>query len=160
MDASRSTARASIRYLADTDGVTAEQLRGFFDGWPNPPTPETHLRILRGSTAVVLALDAETGGVVGFVTALSDGVLSAYLPLLEVRPEYRHRGIGKELVRRMLDRLRRLYMIDLICDVDLEDFYASLGMRPGRGMMVRNYERQSGVRREGPPDPGAPPEAS
>ena len=46
MDAPRPTARATIGYLTDLDGVTAAQLRGFFDGWPHPPTPETHLRIL------------------------------------------------------------------------------------------------------------------
>ena len=145
MDASRSTARASIRYLADTDGVTAEQLRGFFEGWPNPPTPETHLRILRGSTAVVLALDAETGGVVGFVTALSDGVLSAYLPLLEVLPAYRRRGIGGELVRRVLVALGDLYMVDVACDAEVLPFYRALGLRPATGASVRRYALQSGA---------------
>jgi len=145
MDASRSTARASIRYLADTDGVTAEQLRGFFEGWPNPPTPETHLRILRGSTAVVLALDAETGGVVGFVTALSDGVLSAYLPLLEVLPAYRRRGIGGELVRRVLVALGDLYMVDVACDAEVLPFYRVLGLRPATGASVRRYALQAGA---------------
>lgn len=89
MDPPRPAPRANIAYLTDLDGVTAAQLRGFFDGWPDPPTPETHLRILRGSATVVLAVDTETGCVVGFVTALSDGVLSAYPPLcraLGLRP--------------------------------------------------------------------------
>ena len=40
--------------------------------------------------------------VVGFVTATSDGVLSAYIPFLEVVPAYRSRGIGslRENLRR------------------------------------------------------------
>ena len=91
-------------------------------------------------------MDEESGHVVGFITAISDHVLSAYIPLLEVLPEYRGRGIGRELVGRMLDRLRGLYMIDLVCDPDLEPFYTSMGMYPATGMMIRNYEHQSGKR--------------
>ncbi len=133
-----------IDYQDDLDGLSADQLTDFFDGWPNPPSPETHLRILRGSDHVVLALDAETDRVVGFVTAISDGVLSAYIPLLEVLPEYRGQSIGSELTRRMLAKLDGLYMVDLLCDPDLQSFYTRLGMRPATAMMVRNFERQSG----------------
>jgi ribosomal protein S18 acetylase RimI-like enzyme len=120
-------------------------LEGFFEGWPNPPTPETHLRLLEQSDEVILAVDGVSGEVVGFITAISDGVLAAYIPLLEVRPAYRGQGIGTALVRRMLDRLDDLYMVDLLCDPALQPFYAALGMRPATGMMVRNYEQQSGA---------------
>jgi ribosomal protein S18 acetylase RimI-like enzyme len=77
--------------------------------------------------------------VVGFVTAISDGVLSAYIPLLEVLPEYQGRGIGAELVRRLLDRLGGLYMVDLCCDEDVVGFYERLGLaRWDAGMGLRN----------------------
>ena len=136
--------QTKIRYVDTVEGIGPGQLDGFFEGWPDPPSPETHLRLLEHSDHVVLAVDGDSGNVVGFVTAISDHVLSAYIPLLEVLPEYRGRGIGSELVRRMLDRLSDLYMVDLLCDVDLQPFYASLGMHPATGMMVRNAERQSG----------------
>jgi ribosomal protein S18 acetylase RimI-like enzyme len=134
-----------IEYSETIDGLSAEHLAGFFVGWPDPPSPETHLRILAGSAAVVLARDGAAGAVVGFITAISDGVSCAYVPHLEVLPAYQGRGIGSELVRRMLDRLRHLYMVDLICDVDVQPFYARLGMRPFTGMILRNYDRQSGA---------------
>ena len=133
-----------IAYRDGTEGVTAERLKGFFVGWPDPPSPETHLRLLAGSDHVVLAVDEESGDVVGFVTAISDGVLSAYIPFLEVLPGYQGRGIGRELMRRMLEKLRDLYVVDLLCDPELQLFYARMGMRPATGMMVRNYARQSG----------------
>lgn len=133
-----------ISYTDDPAEVTPDQLHGFFIGWPNPPTPDTHLRLLRASYAVELARDAKTGRVVGFATAISDGVLSAYIPLLEVLPEYQGRGVGSELVRRLLARLEHLYMVDLLCDAELQPFYERLGMHPATGMMVRNYARQSG----------------
>jgi GNAT superfamily N-acetyltransferase len=134
-----------MRYLTSADD-TADQLHGFFAGWPNPPSPETQLDILRRSDAVVLAIDDETGNVVGFINALSDGVLNAFIPLLEVLPAYQGRGIGSELVRRMLALLGDLYAVDLLCDADVQPFYARLGMQPAQGMMLRRYERQSGGR--------------
>ena len=134
-----------MRYLTSTDAITVDQLHGFFVGWPNPPSPETHLAILRRSDAVVLAIDEETGRVVGFVNALSDGVLNAFIPLLEVLPEYQGRGIGSELVQRLLAQLGNLYAVDLLCDADVQPFYTRLGMQPAQGMILRNYARQSGA---------------
>jgi len=81
---------------------------------------------LRGSSHVVLARDGRR--VVGFVTAISDGVLSAYIPLLEVLPDFQGRGVGKELTRRLLAQLDGLYMVDLSCDEELVPFYEALGL--------------------------------
>jgi ribosomal protein S18 acetylase RimI-like enzyme len=132
-----------ISYTDSLDGVTAQHLQGgFFVGWPNPPSPASHFRILQQSAAIVLAR-TEDGTVVGFITAISDGVSCAYIPHLEVLPAYQGQGIGSELVRRMLDRLRHLYMIDLLCDPDVQPFYMRLGMRPATGMLIRTYDRQS-----------------
>ena len=135
-----------VTFIESMDGVTAAQLSGgFWVGWPSPPDPQAHLRLLRGSAAVVLAREDASEQIVGFITAVSDGVLAAYIPLLEVLPAWQGRGIGSELVLRMLEQLRRFYVIDLLCDPALQRFYARLGMRPAVGMLLRNYHRQSGV---------------
>ena len=131
-----------IRYQNNLENIVPENLEGFFVGWLTPPTPVKHLEILRGSSHVCLALEDER--VVGFITAISDGVLSAYIPLLEVLPEFQSRGIGKELVQQMLEMLSNLYMIDLLCDENVQGFYAKCGMLEGQGMFIRNYKRQSG----------------
>jgi GNAT superfamily N-acetyltransferase len=133
---------SSVKYLTDASAVTPNQLQGFFDGWANPPSPEVHLAILRGSRHTIIAMKDTT--VVGFIYAISDGFLSAYIPLLEVRQEYRGRGIGTELVVRMLDRLADLYMVDLTCDPELQPFYERIGLRPATGANVRNYALQAG----------------
>ncbi len=134
-----------IIYTDSLDGMNADKLNGFFVGWSNPPTPETHLRILQGSSHIVLALDDKTGQVVGFITAISDGVSAAYIPHLEVLPTHQQHGIGSELVKRMFDALRHIYMIDLTCDPELQPFYERFGMRPLTAMIIRNYDRQSGA---------------
>ena len=131
-----------IRYTDSLDGDDAAALTGFFEGWPDPPTPETHLALLRGSAHAWLALDDER--VVGFVTATSDGVLTAFLPLLEVLPAYRGQGIGAELVRSMLGTLDGLYAIDVVCDDDVMPFYERLGFTRCGAMVRRDYVRQSG----------------
>lgn len=132
-----------ITYQDSLAGIGPEQLQGgFFVGWPNPPAPEDHYRLLAGSAAVGLAI-APGATVVGFITAISDGVCSAYIPLLEVLPAYQGQGIGSELVRRMLARLADHYMVDLLCDPELQPYYQRLGMRPASGMLLRNYGRQS-----------------
>jgi ribosomal protein S18 acetylase RimI-like enzyme len=137
-----------IHYTDSLDGIQASQLRGFFVDWPNPPTPETHLRLLTASDSIALAIDEASDAVVGFVTALTDGVLSAYIPLLEVLPAYQGRGIGQTLVRRVLEQLGDLYMIDLMCDPDLETFYARFGMQQAFGMVIRNYDNQAGTKQQ------------
>lgn len=140
-----------VTYTTSLDGVTADHLRGgFFVGWPNPPTPETHLRILRGSSHVVLAWDDNR--VVGFINALSDGVLMAYVPLLEILPVWQGQGIGSDLVRRILAELGPMYAVELLCDAELIPFYARLGMENVPGMCFRNFATQSGL-----PDTGAQP---
>ena len=133
-----------IQYTESLQGISPSQLTGFFVGWSQPPSPETHLLILQRSTQVVLAVDDQIGRVVGFVNALSDGVLNAFIPLLEVLPDYQGQGIGRELMQRMLTRLDQLYAVDLVCDADVQAFYDKLGMRPAVAMMQRDYLRQSG----------------
>ena len=132
-----------IIYTDSLDNITPDDLQGFFVGWPQPPSPAAHLRILQGSYAAVLALN-ENGVAVGFITAISDGVMSATISLLEVLPEYQHQGIGGQLVQLMLEKLRHLYAIYLTCDPDLQSFYGRFGMRPYTAMILRHYERQNG----------------
>jgi GNAT superfamily N-acetyltransferase len=126
-----------IDYTDSLAGIEPEQLGDFFVGWPHPPSRETHLRLLAGSDYVVLALDLDTGQVIGYVTALTDGVLSSFIPLLEVLPAYQDRGIGTALMMRMLDRLGHLPNVDLLCDPDVAPFYERFGMKPVGGMVLR-----------------------
>lgn len=135
-----------ISYRSNLDGIGVEQLsEHFFDGWPSPPSKATFLRLLEQSYAAELAVDDETGMVIGFIQAISDGVLSAYIPLLEVVPEFQGKGIGTALTERMLKRLQGLYMIDLLCDTETQPFYEKQGMRRASGMMVRHYSNQNGA---------------
>ena len=125
-----------IEYATTVESVEPRDLEGFFVDWPAPPSPERHLELLQRSEHVVIARE-ESGRVVGFVTAVGDGVLSAFIPLLEVLPEHQGRGVGTELVRRMLALLEERYMVDLCCDENLAPFYERFGMSRVVGMSLR-----------------------
>lgn len=36
-----------IEYKVNIEGISPDMLDGFFDGWPNPPSPEKHLQLYR-----------------------------------------------------------------------------------------------------------------
>jgi len=135
----------TISFRDSADDVVPSHLGGFFVGWPTGPTPETHLRLLHASDRVVIAIDESLGVVVGFATALTDGVLAAFISFVEVLPSHQGRGIGRGLIQRLLDSMRDLYMVDVTCDADLQPFYRMAGMKPATGMILRRYDAQAGV---------------
>ncbi len=127
-----------VSYTDNLDGLSVDQLQGFFVDWPTNPDAEAHLRILAGGYKVWLAMDGRQ--CVGRINAISDGVFYAYIPLLEVLPAYREKGIGRKLVKRMIDSLSSMYAIDLQCDETLEGYYQQLGFSSRIGMIIRNRE--------------------
>ena len=92
----------------------------------------THLAKVQSIFALV------DNSVVGLVTAFTDETLFAFLPLLEVLPEFQLQGIGSSLVKEMEMHLGDLYGIDLVCDSGLAPFYRSLDFLEISGMVKRN----------------------
>lgn len=135
----------TIRYSDQLADMTEAHLGRFFEGWPSAPNPKTHLKILRNSYAVWLALDdSQNGQCVGFINAISDGVFYAYIPLLEVLPTHQGLGIGKTLLQRMTQTLTSMYAIDVVCDDSVAPFYEAQAFHRCVGMVRRNYTHQSG----------------
>ncbi len=134
----------NIIYNQDIAAITLNQLEGFFVGWKNRPDEATLKQLLDKSDEVIVAVDSHSNKVVGFISAITDGVLSAYIPFLEVLPEYQKKGIGVELVQRMLKTLESLYMVDIVCDEELVPFYEKMGLKRHTAMIRRNFEHQSG----------------
>lgn len=127
-----------IDYTDDLASVREDMLHGFFVGWPRQPSAGQHLSVLRGSYRSVVAIDDEDDLVVGFVNMISDGVLTAFIPWLEVLPEYQGQGIGGELMHRILDGTKRFYSVDLVCDAALVPYYARFGMRGASSALLRH----------------------
>lgn len=105
-----------IEYMTELNGIRPEDLEGFFVGWKKPLSIYEHYEILKNSSYIVIAYDTESSKVVGFINALSDKVNFAFIPMLEVLPEYQHKGIGSRLMKIMLELLKNISCIDLTCD--------------------------------------------
>ena len=125
-------------YTDDLASVREDMLHGFFVGWPRRPSAGQHLAVLRGSYRSVVAIDDADDRVAGFVNMLSDGVLTAFIPWLEVLPGYQGQGIGGELMRRILDGTDRFYPVDLVRDAPLVPYYERFGMRGASSALLRH----------------------
>ena len=63
---------------------------------------------------------------VGLVCSLDDGAVTAYINYLIVHPDYQRMGIGKELMRRILNEYRDFLRVELIADAGAAKFYDKL----------------------------------
>jgi ribosomal protein S18 acetylase RimI-like enzyme len=59
--------------------------------------------------------------------------------MLEVLPDYKNRGIGSELMKRLLTNLEHIDCIDLTCDSNIQPFYEKFSMLRSNGMVIRRY---------------------
>ncbi len=88
----------------DTQDVDLDQLTALFNsvGWERRTAERERLaQLVRGSLYVVSAWDGAR--LVGFARAISDGAFNAYISTVAVLPAYQKRGIGRELIRCLLD---------------------------------------------------------
>lgn len=111
----------------------------FFIGWKNKPDHTKFVNAIKNQDYKILAIEKSQQRIVGFSYAISDCYLSAYIPLLEVIPDYQGKGIGTKLIKYLVDQLKGTYMIDLCCDEDLIPFYESLNFQKSYAMLKRNY---------------------
>lgn len=129
-----------IRYTGFLQDIAEIQVSGFFADWRNPLSATKIIEILNQSDYVYLAIDEDTSQVVGLINALSDDIQAAFIPILEVLPDYRNQGIGQTLVMKMLEELQHCPCIDLTCDPEVQPFYEKCGMQRSTGMVLRNFD--------------------
>jgi GNAT superfamily N-acetyltransferase len=128
-----------VRY-SDTHDIDLDQLTALFlsAGWHRRVRDRKRLaELVANSRFVISAWDGDR--LVGFARAISDGVSNAYVSTVAVLPEYRGRGIGREIVRRLVagdDRSQIRWVLH--AKRDLHDFYARNGFQPAPDMLWRD----------------------
>ena len=127
-----------IDYRDQSHPLDLDQLAHLFDavGWQHRTRdPERLAQMVRGSMYGVSALDDER--LVGYARAISDGAFNAYVSTVVVLPEYQRRGIGREMVRRLLDGHDHVQFV-LHARAEVHPFYIACGFRPAPDMLRRD----------------------
>jgi GNAT superfamily N-acetyltransferase len=111
----------------ETGDVPHEQVLALYRGneWSCAQKPEALHKALLASHSLVTAWDGTK--LVGLGNAISDGHLVVYYPHLLVLPEYQRRGIGTEIMRRLMQHYRGFHQQMLIADGRAVDFYRKCG---------------------------------
>jgi GNAT superfamily N-acetyltransferase len=114
-------------------------------GWWKPSYDSSQIpKLIKGSFAFAVAVSKRTGRAVGMGRCLSDGVSDAWIQDVAVLPPYRNRGIGRSIIKELLDYCleRRLQWIGLVAEPGTRDFYIPLGFRalPGEPMVHQPEE--------------------
>ena len=117
----------SILYRNDHE-VDLDQLAALFNavGWERRTADRDRLaQLVCGSLYVVSAWDGDQ--LTGFARAISDGAFNAYVSTVAVLPAYQKRGIGRALIRRLLDGRDHLQFV-LHANESAYPFYLHLGL--------------------------------
>ena len=111
----------------DTHEFTQEALQDLFLSveWSSGHFPEKLQRAMRGFSSVDSAWDEDR--LIGLICALDDGVMTAYIHYLLVRPEYQGAGVGRALVERMKARYSDYLRIVLVAYDEEIGFYEACG---------------------------------
>ena len=77
----------------------------------------------------IAVYDEQSQKLIGFVDSISNGVTDAYIQDLMVHPDFQGKGIGSELMNKMIEYLKKagIYMISVLYDEDLKSFYSRFG---------------------------------
>ena len=118
-------------FLKQPDPAEIAQLISLYElaGWWSPSGDNDRMvaRIVDGSHCFVIARD--NGCIVGMGRAISDHASDAYLQDITVRHDYRNHGVGREMVSRLLERLRTdgIFWVALIAEGGATGLYHKEG---------------------------------
>ncbi|MDY4963014.1 MAG: GNAT family N-acetyltransferase [Ruminococcus callidus] len=105
-----------------------EQIQKLFASvnWESAQYPEALVRGISQSQSLLTVWDGAQ--LAGLMTAISDSSMNVFFPYLLIEPGYQGAGIGREMVKQMMDRYAHIYRKILVCDVDKAGFYEKCGM--------------------------------
>ena len=122
-----------IVFSSSTDDVDWGMLKAALaaDHFDNGRRPEEYQRSHENSHTVIFG--RSNGEFVANGRILSDGVCNAYLVDIWTASRHRRRGVGRELVRRLVSTAPGQHVA--LFTQDMEAFYMTLGFQPQRGGM-------------------------
>ena len=88
----------------------------------------------------IACYDGDT--LIGYVDTTSNGITDAYIQDLTVDPAYQKQGIGTELMKRIIAKLKenRIFVISVLFDETLLPFYKRFGFHPMLSGQMQTYD--------------------
>lgn len=132
----------AIRYTEDRN-LPLESVLDLYNAnqWSSARKPELLHKALLASHSLITAWD--NSKLVGLGNAISDGYLVVYYPHLLVLPDYQGRGIGTEIIRRLMGHYQGFHQHILVADGKALDFYRRCGFeRAGKTESMWIYAGQ------------------
>lgn len=93
--------------------------------WSSANKPDQLHQALLHSHSLVSAW--EGGRLVGLANAISDGYLVVYYPHVVVHPAYQRKGIGREMMARLMRRYAGFHQHSVLADKDAVTFFERCG---------------------------------
>lgn len=98
--------------------------------WSSGHFPDKLVKAMRNYGSVFSAWDSDK--LIGLISTMDDGVMTAYIHYLLVHPKYQGKGIGKELVKMATNYYKDYLRIVLIAyDIEIE-FYRHCGFKTAK----------------------------
>lgn len=112
---------------SETRALPPDQILALYraNGWSSAEKPEQLQRSLKNSHRLVSAWEGEH--LIGLGNSISDDVLVVYYPHLLVLPEYQGRGIGREIMRRLMSHYEGFHQQVTLADERAFPFFQKIG---------------------------------
>ena len=120
----------------DTHDVDLDQLAALLltAGWDRGKDRARLAQQVAGARWVVSAWDEDR--LIGFARAISDGATNAYVSTVAVAPEHQKHGIGREMIRRLMEGRDGILFV-LHARPAVKEFYAKCGFEEATDMLRR-----------------------
>jgi len=125
----------NIQFKRNTKNVNWLDMKNSYilSDWDTGRTPEQLKKAFDGSYTVCFSyINTE---IIGTARAISDGVDSAAVYDVWIKPEYRDRGIGKKMMTLLLADLHGQY---ILLTTRVYDFYKKFGFEKTDAMVINN----------------------
>jgi GNAT superfamily N-acetyltransferase len=132
---------SSYEWIDIFEGDRQQELYAFYSKqwWTRGRTFEDVIRMIQHSD-VVLGCCTEDGTLAGFARVLTDYTFKALIFDVIVREDFRGKGLGQVLVRRIIDHeaLTMVRSFELYCPEALIPFYEKIGFERGKSALLFN----------------------
>lgn len=123
----------TINYKSKEQPLSCLQLQELFLSvdWSSGHYPEKLAVAMQNYETVYTAWDGDK--LVRLISAMDDGIMTAYVHYLLVRPNYQGQGIGRTLLEKTKEKYKDYLRIVLNAYDAKCDFYESCGFKKGEG---------------------------